>query len=338
MKNTVPNRIIYSLIGALPYVLIIIFSYLDPSGAGPHSSISSPLSMVIFGTLITAVVFFLFYFLETLNSAGTFLWWIIGAALVLLLIAILSGIYIHRDFYSYPWQFCLVLIILFLRKIELFKERNDYTAFSHRVFIFCIPFYVLIVLWEIFMGYAIVTRQEPRWIESIAYNIYNVVMVQVYLWHAISIKTQFFRYFRVEYGKVFFENVPIDEVLYLNDLETALFSCFLTSANHKANCMVIRENMTSLRGNGEENSRRCDECMSENWTVSHCRDYMNIKKNLVTGLNIKLKIAQLGVIKPAGHNKMRIKEDGWQYEPAKDIRIEIRPRSITPPVPANPRL
>ena len=172
------------------------------------------------------------------------------------------------------------------------------------------------------MGYAIATRQEPRWSESIVYNSYNTVLIFLLGTASLRLQLQRFRNIRIVDGDLYIDDWNFSR--FFSELDKNIVIQFLT-AEGNLTCFMLD---IALRegGDGDGTDRKskpqqwsCRECLEKGYTTTRCPKYKNLYNRI---LNIKklFETLEIGTIITT-ENKMQIKEEGWKLRLFDDVRV-----------------
>lgn len=178
------------------------------------------------------------------------------------------------------------------------------------------------MMWFSLMSYAIVTRTEPRWIESRFYNCYTFLLSVIMLFSSIGMQMKLYRTLNYRSGSWYIDDVPLSDRLKLNSKELLVLDTFLSEEN-AVNCSVL---VPIISTDEPLVKQRCNICHKKNQTASECDDFKKLKANVIHPLNTKLEIAEIGAIIPAGDNRLKIKEHGWKLKFFNDIQIRRHTR------------
>ncbi len=231
---------------------------------------------------------------------------------VMTFFVILFASFYHRDFYTYEAQVILLSFILILLKLDdilnIKNRKPVYTFLSKAV----LAIFIMWTAWLMMMFYAIVTREEPRWIESIIYNFVNGIIGLLLLfntgimWHK-ACKGLYFKN-----GSLYLDNINFFENLSVQECE--MIRAFLSAENKNLKCMDF-----SIHSGDDSHEELCRNCMEKDWTCTSCSYYKNYK-NRIGKIKKYLELMQIGTIVPISDNPRKIKGAGWQLRLFDDIR------------------
>ena len=232
---------------------------------------------------------------------------------VLLLMSVYASLRWHRDFSSYPAQLVMLYLIICLANVDTLVRAKNRAELYRAVYAGALACFVLWVCWLMLMSWAIVSRVEPRWIESTAYNVVNGLIGFYLLWTAGLLRERGKRILRVEGNSVFLDQRDLSPVLAAH--ENRMLLAFLNRTDHVHTCDTL---LGSL--NGDSARPECVQCRAERWTASNCGAYRNTK-NRIGDLKKYLELLQVGTIIPVSENPKLIKEAGWKLRFFDDVRF-----------------
>jgi hypothetical protein len=226
------------------------------------------------------------------------------------------GIGSHRDFFTSAFESILAYPLVFLYRLWA-KSRGEYSSMSMRAISragFAIA--AFFTVWIMMMGYAISTRAEPRPLQSIIYNCYNLILavalaleshgLELSTWHTLSISPKALRLDDKDL-------VPI-----LGKKKSDMLRAFTLSPDRTLHC---REIQAALEGGGEGDFD-CGDCDKDTAKATACPHYRSTYNSL---LEIKRTIEFLGIgTITAPENKRRILAEGWKLAIFEGVRIQAR--------------
>jgi hypothetical protein len=171
-------RLAASLFGAFSWALVAFFSVRFPAADSLGPARVNPAWAWGWLVILAGVLAWLFWMLPFREGEGILARKRYGARIVLSLavqslLAFLSASFLHRDFASLFFQAAAIHFGLFVDAAPLFPGRF-YRLHADRLFVVAMSTVGFFLCWIGFMGYAIATRAEPRWIPSLGYNILNL--------------------------------------------------------------------------------------------------------------------------------------------------------------------
>lgn len=300
---------------------IMIMAILNPSGTLPMLKISkiSAILMIISVLPVTIGPFHVFSsrtFREMLTR------WVVGF-LLLLVFSLYGSIAWHRDFSVFPAQLIMIYLIILLLTIDRFQVvRRKHLVYRY-IYAGALLVFGLWTMWLMLMSWAIVSRQEPRWIETTAYNIVNGLIGICLLVAAALLRERSMRMIQVNGTTITLDGRSIDD--HLSPQEGQIIRAFLQEPTHTHSCSTLSRLLrtdTSLdHGQPTTPVLDCLECLDERWTASDCPAYRNLK-NRITGIKKYLELLQIGTLVPVSENSRDIKELGWCLRFFDDVRYE----------------
>ncbi len=236
----------------------------------------------------------------------------------LTLISIAYSMFVHRDFMAAAFQYLmgmpLALIVVFHS-----REARGATSYQKRT-VKAIGFAGLAISfcyaqWSMMMGYAIVTRAEPRPIESGIYNLYNLILTLslVFLSREVrsrgDIKVHLYPDALVVDGK--------DVSQAFGQKKLALLRAFALTGSRTLTCQGINDAL------GKEGSDPgdCRECSGETTKAALCKRYRTTY-NLVLDLKKSLELVGIGSV-TGSENRRQILDEGWRFAIFENVRISI---------------
>ena len=300
------------VLSAAAWLLIEVMAVLNLSGTLALSApgVSGWSSFV----LSSAAAFILPYITtKQTNKLKFFIWFVIQLG-VMILLSTIFGRYYHRDFHSYGTQIILLSFLLFILKLDDISIVRHRTALYKVLTLAVIAMFMLWAVWLMMMGYAIVTRAEPRWIESTGYNLINVLIgltmlvVAGYVWN----RTRKRLHFKGEL--LHLDERDISKML--SPQECSIINAFLSAPDNALTCKELYNELKDL-----DSEPACTKCMNENWTATGCPSYRNYK-NRINDIKKYLELLQIGTVVPVSENPREIKEKGWRLRLFDDIHYQ----------------
>ena len=303
---------------AFSFPVITLMIHANPSGASPGTPFTGwgQVFLVSGGSLF--FVWGICFSLLKIDKKRFFLTLFIPSFLLTAACSITLGLLVHRDYFSSLFQLVLIYWRLFVFKNSLFTSLHSKKQFYTYLFIINTVIFGLAMVWIMFMGYAIATRQEPRWAESIVYNAYNLVLI--FILGAVSLRLQLrrFRIITVSGDNLYIDNWNFSS--YFGEIDKKIVLLFLHSRN-EITCSVIDEHVRDgmHEGRGKATKWECNDCLEQDFTATRCPKYKNIYNRI---LNIKKLFESLEIgtlISP--QNKRQIKTEGWKLRLFDDVRV-----------------
>ena len=306
-----------SFLSALPVPIISLTLFLRgfPETAGtplPASSLPWVAAMVFLG--------FGFAYDATLRIANPIVFAIASIFVSLLAqgTVVALGVLVHRDFFSAIFQNLVAYLGLFLFWFYSHPVNRPQLRFlSHAGY----GIFILFSQWIIMMGYAIVTRSEPRPIEALIYNSYNgfLDVFIIVISRGLLLRSR-------KTLTVGSEGVAVDGKAadyFLGKGSKALLLDFLEAEDHQLSCAAI-QSQTFLKRSRNQGTASviCTGCDPMDTKATLCAAYRRTY-NRIHELKKLLELLEIGTIIPP-KNKMRILSQGWKLMLFEGVRIERR--------------
>jgi hypothetical protein len=173
------------------------------------------------------------------------------------------------------------------------------------------------------MFFAIVSRAEPRWIESSVYNILNLIIGLALLGATLWLNAHAKSRIRIIHDKVFLNQRDISSIL--SPQENSIILAFLRSHQNSLNCWELSLVLRTSDTEDESNHPHCKDCVEGFWKATSCSTYRNYK-NRIKDVKKYLELSQIGTIVPVSENPREIKEAGWVLRFFDDVGLEKMPR------------
>jgi hypothetical protein len=319
-------------LSSVAWSAITVMAFLNPSGT---EAVSWSGTEAIGACALGAVAAFALPCLALRAEDGaTLVRRAVFALIALLAMAWAFAIVCHRDFLVFATQAILIVFLTVLLKLETIltspRRRAVYRATSTAAFVT----FVLWTGWLMMMSYAIVTRDEPRWIESIAYNLVNGLIALGLLIAAATLRDRERRSLTCRNGVVHLDERDISAIL--SPQENRIVVAFLTAPSHRHTCRSLLAQLRTTPGFDptdaesvaalpddpavQEAAVDCDRCIDERWTATNCAAYRNLK-NRISATKKYLELLQIGTIVPVSENAREIKERGWLLRLFDDVRV-----------------
>lgn len=240
-----------------------------------------------------------------------------GTLLVNTAVSILMALAAHRDFFTATFQYILSIpaaLLLYLQLDNPHNLRKETLRTIGRIGYVLSVFYAE---WIMLMGYAIATREEPRPIESIIYNIYNLTLVLILfaLSRQIDIKSQ-----------TTVASAPGSLILNGRDISSMtgqkkmlLMNAFAMSQSRTLRCPEIQRLMA---GPDDGETEGCAQCLSQPAKAAQCGRYRNTY-NTILDLKKLLEILEIGSIS-ASENRRNILAEGWKLVLFENVRLTAK--------------
>jgi len=215
------------------------------------------------------------------------------------------------------FQLFLMYPLVFFFRYEIIYKGVQESIQIRRMFGISVIVFVLWFLWLMMMGYAISTRQEPRWTESIIYNIYNSIIVFMLFLNVLKFRMKMFRRVYISDHSIRIDNYDFTE--FLGSINLKIINAFLLNHNRNITCALL---FTSLNNNANGDlsiNADCETCISSGYKVTQCPKYKTIY-NRILDIKKLFESLEIGtIISP--DNKMKILQEGWKLRFFDDIRV-----------------
>ena len=240
---------------------------------------------------------------------------------VLVILSVIAGIRIHRDFYSAAFMYIMATPVLVLYYVLWVQpsapiSRGALAAFSTGGFILSV-FYSQ---WIILMGYAIATRAEPRPMQALAYNLYNLVLVLLLLSLSRSIRKETYHTLLVGSSSVKVDGR--DLTAYVGKRKADLVAAFASAPERTLRCPQIQAIL--VEGPLNQDDPSCESCGATDTKATLCKKYRNTYNNILD-LKKLLEFLEIGTI-IAPDNKRKVLAEGWKMNLFENARVLVRGR------------
>jgi hypothetical protein len=238
----------------------------------------------------------------------------------LVVASVALGSLAHRDFFTAAFQYLLGALIAVMYRLasrprsSLNLSQASLRGLSRAGFVVSI-FYVE---WIMLMGYAISTRAEPRPVESILYNIYDLAQVLILYVTSRWVERNAFHTARMEGEALDVDGRDILPVL--GQKKAAIFRGFALAPDRRLRCSDIQALFQDE--SGETAPGPCADCTERSTKVALCARYRNTY-NSILELKRVLEFLEIGTI-TAPENKRHILSDGWKLVLFENARLVVR--------------
>ena len=164
------QRAVLAFCCCIPVPLIAALVYWDPSHTAPGNPFGASSLFLLFVVGNAVGIFLISWLLLKVNNRGHFEVMFAVSFFLLLAYGIALAIMVHRDFFTYVFQHILCFWLIFCRRLEGFANPKRWRITLAYMRTANLIVLAAVCVWLILMGYAVCTRAEPRWIESIFYN------------------------------------------------------------------------------------------------------------------------------------------------------------------------
>ncbi len=303
---------------------ITYMSLLNPSNTISITIINSfdyVLLFVLFPLCLASMFLFL---LHTKKIIPFFILLFLIAFFSVLLVWYTASTY-HRDYITLFFQ---IAILLFSTVIIQFP---NFIIFSNRIKIVKVLTQTgLIILfgclgWIILMGYSIVTRSEPRWIESIVYNIHNVFILGFLAYSIARLQQETYKIVYLTPSSCLLNERNLAS--HLTEREIAILNFFVRSNDNSCSCSSLLSFLSSANLLEHPGDYDCYTCITEKWSAINCKFYRNIK-NQLTALKKSLELIEIGTIVNMSPSFRDNKEQGWKLKFFNDVIVSSQKKQF----------
>lgn len=179
------KRLAFPIFFMLPIPLIWLLVFTAPFGS-PHQKAVSLFSLV--PILFLSGLHFKFSWSFLLEAQTNKAWVrLILFGVISFCTSIFAGFTIHEDYFSYFSMALFQMIVLVFFKFDTLFPELQLSESRTKVYFLGLLLLAIFTLWIILMGFALVTRQEPRWWESFIYNLYNMGLAGVLVFATLEV-------------------------------------------------------------------------------------------------------------------------------------------------------
>lgn len=293
-----------ALFFSLPYGIIVLAVALEPGHeASGTSGIFLKWALYL---LVPELILSFFAYLRILKHRKfiPFSLLLIGTGATLIGLTILSSVYIHRDFFTATFQYILSLPAIFLFHLWVAPnksiQKSTLRSLSTAGFILA----VLYSQWIMLMGYAIATRAEPRPIEALVYNVYNLLLVWVMVLTSRRIREKSGHTVFATGSALRIGDKDVSPIL--GSKKTRLFYLFASAPNRRLRCAEIQG---------------CADCDEKTAKATLCPHYRHTY-NMILDLKKILEFLEIGTVTTA-LNRRDILTEGWKLVLFENVRMTV---------------
>jgi hypothetical protein len=232
-------------------------------------------------------------------------------------ISILAALTVHRDFFTATFQHLLCTPAALLLFLPLGNSHHFGKAALRTIGRIGYALSVFYAEWIILMGYAIATRAEPRPVESIVYNIYNLALVFVLF--AVSRQVNIKSHRIVISGPDSLSLNGRDISTMTGQKKTLLLNAFATAQNRTLRCPEIQQLMAEAADGSTDG---CAQCLSQPAKAAQCGRYRTTY-NAILDLKKLLELLEIGSIS-ASENRRNILAEGWKLVLFENVRLTAK--------------
>ncbi len=320
-EQSLTKDLLHNLFFSIPAVLITIMVLWNPSDSHPVSPFSSGMEAVLLSIIIFSISWTMFFILIRIKKFKVFVAALLCSFILSLTIASFLAYRIHRDYYTMYMQIILIYWILFIRRSVYFHKGFSGRKYVTHLYSFTRTLYFLLMIWLILMAYSVVSRQEPRWAESLVYNAYNMLLSFVLYLSAVYIKIGIYRKVVITGNSISIDDYDFTDSIGSVNIE--IIRCLINDKPDRCRCGDIIE-FSHREGvfSGGKRNYSCDECIGNNYKVSLCSSYKNID-NRVREIRKLFESLEIGTILYP-ENKRNILNEGWKLRFFDNVRISVK--------------
>ncbi|MDA3955279.1 hypothetical protein [Oceanispirochaeta sp.] len=316
---------LYLFFYSVLFLILSLVIHWNPSGAEPVSCFSGYGEAIVYGIGLSIIHYFLYRLLAKEKSKNHILL-IITISGMLFLTVILTGLFLHRDYFSMMLPVFICLQNILYRKEVFFHHLERHRAINKLLYILSIIMLLCWIVWILMMGYLISSRQEPRWIESLIYNIYNIFLMIIFFISIFDLQK-----------KMKIRILVIDDSIWLSQLNLSEFLGLFKNeilvqllVNHKKQGRINCHDLVKALSDKDLmtiNDMDCMCCKENKQKATLCKEYRKIYRQI---LDIKkvLELMQIGTI-VYPENKMDVVTVGWALKLNSNIEIIIEDEKIS---------
>ncbi len=312
------SEALLSLFFAASYEVVLVLSWANVSGAPPVYPGVGPGQVALAGAVAGLFLAGGGVWLFTRSRRGVFIYGVAAYVVVALVGVTLSALFIHRDFLTVTFQLIIIGWILFIGRIDLFITSDmdrRLVRWTSRITMVSI---IVLFLWLLLMGYAIVTRQEPRWFESTFYNVYNFLLIVILGTELIRLRHRLGRIVSVSVDRLWLDDYELTPLMNRSAIRILYF--LAGKPDRRGRCAEIHAFLDQY--SAQSGALDCAGCTDSFAKATLCPGYKHIYNCL---LNVKkfLDVFEIGTIQPP-RNKRRILQEGWRLAISPDVTLERR--------------
>lgn len=301
-------KVSVSLLAGISWVAVSLMVLLNPSGTLAKQGTDVLVDIILWAGI--PIVLTAFFFLMFRIAKKTLFFLLLCLLLAFLSTAVFWAASVsHRDYHTLLFQFPLLLVSTVLLQLPEFRIVHDRKKIYRTLVTATFAVFFSFSVWLIFMGYAITTRTEPRWIEATVYNFVGALILLVMLFSAVALRHKAYRILYLNNQEIIWEDRVISNeltgkeqkvlLLYLQNLE----SC---------NCAQLTAAISS------RSPESCRECHEKCYSAIDCTAFRQAKK-YTAALKRVLELLGAGTIVPVSENYREIKQKGWQIRFFDDV-------------------
>ncbi len=298
---------------ASPVLLVSIVLHVLP---GTPERLVHHALLPIIGFLGLGLLGFGFYLCLKLEKFPLFIGFSILCTVAGILLAGFLSLRLHREFFSALIQYILAFPFLFLAYIRRRAGKGFSTASLRSLSIVGIVIAAFYAQWILMMGYAIATRAEPRPIQSLLYNSYNIILAVALALLSRSIEMGTWKRLIITEEGLTWDDKDLEPIL--GQKKMSMLRAFALAPERILHCPELQR---IIHKEGEE-AGSCAECAERETKATLCQRYRATYNSL---LDIKRTLEFLGIgTITSPENKRRILTEGWKLLLFEDVRLQSR--------------
>jgi Predicted nucleoside-diphosphate sugar epimerases len=309
-----------SLFLALPFALVLLSIRYGPSLSElplPGAWSSSTILIALAGTALFTGLYFAVF---RAGSPGAFAALLAIFTASLVAGAIVLGGTLHRDFFTAAFQFLIGAAIALLFRVYARSEpgkRLERDVAIGKGGVILAAFYAE---WVMLMGYAIATRAEPRPVEALVYNVYNLGQILAMLYLARNIDRRTHHLLMLSEQAILVDGRDIVPVIGRSQAE--MLRAFARAPGTVLTCPEIQSILRAGEGQTPSEDSGCAACAESGTKAALCAKYRSTYNNLLE-LKRLLEFLEIGdIVAPA--NRRKVLSEGWRFSLFEGARIEHR--------------
>lgn len=308
---------ILALFFSLPFGIVVLAIYFEP-GQGNSAGLEIFQKWALY-LLLPELLLSFFAYRSILEHKRfiPFSLMLLGTGLSLAGLSVICGIYIQRDFFTATFQYILCMPAIFLYHLWS-TSSTDFQKSTLRLL--STAGYILAILysqWIMLMGYAIATRAEPRPIQALVYNVYNLLLVWVMFLLSRRIRQK--SGYTVTAGRAALLIDDKDISTILGPKKIFLFYLFASAPSRHLRCSEIQT---------------CCECDEKTAKATLCPRYRHTY-NMILDMKKILEFLEIGTI-TTSIKRRDILSEGWKLVLFENVNMIIK-KTETTSFPANTR-
>ena len=176
--------------------------------------------------------------------------------------------------------------------------------------------------WIILVGYAVVTRAEPRPIETLIYNAYNLPLVLVLFLASRGVERRAMRTLSIGAAGVEVDGKSIDAML--GERRAVLLAAFVAAPDRRLRCPDVQQALAARAHGGAARAAKtdCAACAASGMKATDCAEYRSAYNSLLD-LKKLLEFLEIGSI-TAPDNRRLVLTEGWRLTLFENARIVLR--------------